>query len=63
MLSGIGNHKYVCAHGSRFSQPSNDLEILELQHPERRVVMGSYHFADLAVEKGDPMDWLATTKF
>ncbi|KAI4267314.1 MAG: hypothetical protein L6R38_008306, partial [Xanthoria sp. 2 TBL-2021] len=72
MLSGIGDQSILARYGiplqvelPTVGQNFHDHQMIfrywKLRHPEKGLAMGSSHFADPAFEKGNPMDWLATT--
>ncbi|KAL8833600.1 MAG: hypothetical protein Q9170_004183 [Blastenia crenularia] len=72
MLSGIGDKTVLSQHGipqlvdlPAVGQNFHDHQMIfrywKLRHPEKGLAMGSENFADPAFEKGNPMDWLATT--
>lgn len=72
MLSGIGDKRILAGHsiplqvdlpsvGQHFHDHQMIFRYWKLRHPEKGLAMGSSNFADPAFEKGNPMDWLATT--
>ncbi|KAI9699561.1 MAG: hypothetical protein M1812_008422 [Candelaria pacifica] len=72
MLSGIGDKSILERHsipqqidspavGQNFHDHQMIFRYWKLRHPERGLAMGSPKFADPAFDKGNPVDWLATT--
>ncbi|KAL8716827.1 MAG: hypothetical protein Q9225_005877 [Loekoesia sp. 1 TL-2023] len=72
MLSGIGDRNILARHsiplqvdlpsvGQNFHDHQMVFRYWKLRHPEKGLAMGSPKFADPAFERGNPIDWLATT--